>query len=132
LAPETKTADASMDVLRPDRKSVLYPVAVAAAIWILGLIGLAAFSANPVTLNEMQIRRSKFIVTGQRSGNDSLKVSREWRQGGELGEITVVNLDETEMPEGGDFLVPHEAPLVYPATEDAILQLESILKQHDE
>lgn len=121
---------------------------VAAIVWILGLVTLAIVSANPVTLNILQIEQSDYVVTATRTGPDAntIEVSREWKRGEELGTITVTNLDDARMPADGEFLLPlnklssgrysitptalpNKAPLIYPTTEEAMNQLETILKQ---
>lgn len=123
-----------------------------ATAWILGLLILAVTTANPVTLNRKQIERSPFVVTATREAADSsiLLVSKEWKHGRELGKISVINLHETGMPVGREFLVPlefgltnegespqyavtpttlpNEAPLIYPATPEAQSALEELLK----
>lgn len=133
------------------RRNLLIAGGLATA-WILTLLFLAWTTANPVTLNRKQIERSHFVVTATRESKDSsmLIVSKEWKHGRELGTISVINLKETGMPVGREFLVPleavslrdddtpqyavtkttlpNEAPLIYPATPEAKSALEEQLK----
>lgn len=132
-------------------RAVLIAALVIAGLWISGLGVLALVSANPVTLNQKQIRESHLIVTAVRESDDStaLAVTKEWIRGEELGRITVGNLGETRMRAGQDFLVPlqrlstgryqvtatslpNEAPLVYPATPEAESQLQRLLDSREE
>ena len=147
-AAATTVSQNSPSPRAPLRSRVLTAALAIAIVWILGLITLAVLTANPVTLNRMQIERSDYVVTATRKRADSAKieVSREWKHGADLGEITVTNLDEARMPVDREFLVPlkklasgrylitpttlpNDAPLTYPATEEAMEQLVTILKQ---
>jgi hypothetical protein len=129
------------------KRSVLVAALIVSALWILGLVVLAAVSANPVTINQKQIRESHFIVTAMRDSSNpsTLVVTKEWFRGEELGTITVTNLDETNMTLGQKFLVPlqklatgrflvtptslpNKAPLVYRATPKAESQLKTLLE----
>jgi hypothetical protein len=131
------------------RKVVIAAFAVAGA-WILGLLVLAASSANPVTLNRKQILHSDLVVTATRPKAEAstLIVNKEWKHAEELGEITVENLEETRMPTDREFLVPlhrlgqgrylitpttlpNEAPLIYPATAEAESQLQELLEARE-
>ena len=121
-----------------------------AGLWILGLVLLAVFTANPVTLNREQILRSDYLVTATRKSPDSpmLEVKKEWKHAEKFGEVAVANLNEITMPAGREFLVPLErlgqkrflvtpttlpnaAPLIYPATPEAESQLQEILDNHE-
>jgi hypothetical protein len=134
--PEGKT--------RPTRPVLIGALGLA---WIVGLVLLAAFSANPVTLNQKQIRVSDFVVTAQRSPDDSteLIVVKEWLRGEDLGTIRVTNLDKTNLTTDQEFLVPlqrltngriqitptplpNNPPLVYPATPEAEAELQKLLE----
>lgn len=125
-------------------------------LWWALLIWMAVTTANPVTLNFRQIAQSRYVVTAVVVDLDEgrLRVERNWRYATEAdaeGEITVVNLAETGAREGETYLVPltpkavgyavtaivapkmdegekpREYPRVYPATDEAVAQLESIL-----
>jgi hypothetical protein len=130
------------------KRSVLVAAAMLAGFWILGLAALALFSANPVTINQKQIRQSDFLVTATRDSDEvsTLTVTKEWIQGEQLGTITVTNLGDTKIAVGQEFLVPlqqavkgrfqvtptgsllNEVPLVYPATAEAKSQLQALLE----
>ncbi len=121
-----------------------------AGLWVLGLIVLAMLTANPVTLNRQQILGSDYVATAVRKDADSpvLEVQKEWKHGEKLGEITITNLSDIDMPAGREFLVPLEqmgrnrflvtptalpnkAPLIYPATPESKAQLKDILGQRE-
>lgn len=144
-SPASEGRNAIAHLLR--KRAVLIAAFILSGLWILGLVILAALSANPVTLNQKQIRASDFVVTAQRNpdGSPTLIVTKEWTEGEELGTIMVTNLEQTAMTPGAEFLVPllraakgrfrvtptslpDEAPLVYPATPEALDQLQSLLK----
>ena len=141
------------DVAPPDpphrarRRFVL--AALLAAVWMVALILLAAFTANPVTLNRDQVRRSDWVVTGTVVDLDKslVAVEKEWKRGRITGEIAVRNLRETSARTGERYIlplsadknggtryrvtespVPRSAPPVYPATEEALAQLHAILE----
>lgn len=129
-------------------RAVLIAAFGACGLWMLGLVALAMFSANPVTLNQKQIRESDAIVTAYREGKVSvLVVTKTWLGADGLGAVTVTNLEDTRMPKGQEFLVPlqrlpgeryrvtptslpNKAPLVYPATPEAESQLQTLLESH--
>jgi hypothetical protein len=150
-ADATTPAEPAQANGHPRKPSWLIAAGLLASGWILGLVILAVVSANPVTMNARQIQRSQFLVTGSRPDAKSSKLitTREWIHAAELGEITVTNLDQSQMPAGRDFLVPlerlgkgryqitptslpNEAPLIYPATPEAESQLLKILKRTPE
>ncbi len=127
--------------------TILIVALAVTVVWILGLVVLAVLTANPVTINERQIRQSDLIVTASRNTDKSstLIVTKEWFRGEDLGTITVTNLADTNMPIGQEFLVPLQrlpkerfqvtsalalmnAPLIYPATPEAERQLQSLLE----
>jgi hypothetical protein len=134
------------------RRAVLVAALILAGLWIVGLVVLAAVSANPVTINQKQIRDSDLIVTAKQSTDNPSKlvVTKEWIQGDDLGTIQVTNLEQTRIVPGEEFFVPlkrmakgrfqvtptppslNEAPLIYPATAEAQSQLESILESRAE
>jgi hypothetical protein len=144
-SPASEGRNSFAGILR--RRAVLIAALILAGLWISGLVILAAMSANPVTLNQKQIRASDFVVTATRSPDSasSLVVSKEWIRGDDLGTITVTNLEQTRMTADKEFLVPllrepkgrfqvtptslpNQAPLVYPATPEALEQLQKLLE----
>lgn len=129
------------------QRALLIAALILAGLWILGLVILAAFSANPVTLNQRQIRASDLIITGRITsvGSSTITVTKEWIRGEELQTLTVTNLDQTGITPGDEFLIPlqrlpkgksqvtptslpNAVPLIYPATPEAQTQLQNLLK----
>lgn len=122
--------------------------AAVALLWIAGLILLAVFTANPVTLNRDQVLRSEAVITGQvvDAAQSLVKVERVWR-GDKIGpEIRVENLSVTGARGGDSYifplsiersdgrkyrvtesLLPNAAPLIYPATPESAEMLSKIL-----
>jgi hypothetical protein len=108
---------------------------------------LAFTQANPVTLNRGQILRADVIVTARIDdfAEGACTVERQWRDGGPLGSITVANLGETAAEQGRTYILPlvqsrsgsyevvaarlptHPC-LVYPATDEALQQLQQLLQ----
>jgi hypothetical protein len=122
-------------------------VALAAGWWVC-LSLLALFTANPVTLNREQILRSKDVVTGTivgDPGSGKVSVTEEWKGHDLRGTIMVANLATTIARQGTSYLIPlsasdetfrvtetllpNGAPLIYPATYDALEQLQEILRR---
>ncbi len=132
----------------PPRRSRLFLIAasVLAAAWGLTLALLALFTANPVVLNREQILGSQYVVTGTVAGDPSkgqVSVEREWRKNALSGTITVENLAAAGARPGIAYVIPLSRPedafrvtetpfsngasLIYPATTDALEQLQAIL-----
>jgi len=126
-----------------------------ALVWWGVLAALTYYTANPVTLNREQILRSALVVTGTIVGDPGegrVTVEREWKKSPVKKEtsetILVSNLTEAGARRGLSYLMPlsrgsdgfhvtptllpNAAPLIYPATPDAIKQLEAILHDKDE
>jgi hypothetical protein len=106
---------------------------------------MAWLTANPVTLNRDQILRADFVITGKVESEPALRevlVLREWKKNGLTGKIHVENLEDARVRRGGTYLMPlshastgyrvtetraSSPAIVYPATPEAIDQLEKIL-----
>jgi hypothetical protein len=120
---------------------------VLAAAWVLTLFSLAWWTANPVTLNYRQIADSEFVVSGTvvdvQAGR--VDVDREWKRGEALQDVVVENLSGSGAAAGERYLIPlargrgdgfeitetlieDGKPLIYPATQEATSQLETILE----
>jgi hypothetical protein len=129
-------------------RNLLIAALAVAAIWWIALAALAIFTANPVTLNREQIFRSDYVVTGTLTdaGSGTLDVSKEWKQNGLTGTISVDLLKEAGADRGQTYIIPlennrdgsfqvtrsrmpDEAPLIYPATSDADGQLSRLLSE---
>jgi len=132
----------------PPRRSRVFLItaSVLAAAWGLSLALLALFTANPVMLNREQILASPYVVTGTVAGDPSkgqVSVEREWKKHALAGTITVDNLAAAGARSGIAYLIPlsrpddafrvtetpfsNGSPLIYPATPDALKQLQAIL-----
>ena len=139
-------------VSQPDARSrpsrlLLIIASVVAIVWCACLIVMAWVTANPVTLNRDQILRADFVITGTIDSDPhggEVSVVREWKTNHLTGTIHVENLDEAPGARGGaTYLMPlshaltgyrvtearlaNSAALIYPATPEAIEQLEEIL-----
>ena len=127
-------------------KPLICAVSVAVSWWFV-LGWLALVTANPVTLNRIQVKDADYVVTGTISdlAKGTVTVHKEWKQNAALDEITVENLNEAGGKPNTKYLIPlksnadHEyrvvptrlpggTPLIYPATEAAINQLTDLLK----
>lgn len=134
----------------PIAKRLLLAAAALLVLWVVSLALLAFATANPVTLNREQILHSPFLVTATViSRKDGLvKVSREWKHGAGLPKETVrlENLEEAGVREGVEYVIPvtkkidgrlfvtetrlpNGRPLVYPATNDAVEEIEALLAE---
>lgn len=140
-----------------DRKS-RWRLLIALALgltWLTGLAVLAWSTANPITLNQDQIQRSTRIVIGRLSDEqNSFVVEDEWIANERFqSPVIVTNLEDTRLQPGERYIVPLQRdaartaqrdesawevtpsllptrePLVYPATDEALKQLESIRTQ---
>ena len=119
------------------------------ALWIAALAALAVFTANPITLNREQIMTSDAVVTARvlDPAAGTVAVEKVWKSRTELTaeRLALDNLDKGRIRAGALYLVPlsrvradryevtrtqlpNQQPLVYPATDDAVRQLEAILK----
>lgn len=124
--------------------------AILVAAWWVVLIGLAAFTANPVTLNRQQVLRAArtgSIVTAEvrdaKAGK--VKVLRDWTKGGSGEELIVAGLADSGARDGKTYILPlttdtlsgrlriapapgpSKTPPVYPASDSAVEQLTAIL-----
>ncbi len=84
----------------------------AAVVWWLTLGLLALLTANPVTLNYMQIRQADYVVTAKVVDLDigSVDIQEEWKQDVTLDRILdrikVENLHEVEAATDSTYLIP--------------------------
>jgi hypothetical protein len=125
---------------------LLITASILALLWWIALALLAVFTANPVTLNREQIRRAQYVVmaTVNDPRQGRVTVEREWKRNALHGAITVENLAAAAPRAGVSYLIPltpagkeygiTDAPLpksvslIYPATPDAMAQLQAILR----
>ena len=115
-------------------------------MWGAVLAGLL-FTPKPITLNRVQIRQAEFVVTGTISDpqQGTVVVEKEWKHGEKREHMTIVNLNRTGGKRDSTYLIPlsktsgkqfqvtptplpNQAPLIYPATPEAIALLEKLLK----
>lgn len=115
-------------------------IASVAVVWYLVLLGLALFTANPVQLNVQQILDSGWVVLAT-VDKDGVVYERKTVQGllpeGPLKLSDKCRYTDREIilplvREFGDYRItpthlPNGDRLVYPATPDALRQLEEIL-----
>jgi hypothetical protein len=124
----------------------LIAAAVLVAVWMVALLVLAHYTANPVVLNREQILESPYVVTGTVIGDvasGKISVDREWKRQALSGTISVANLKATGAKTGATYVIPlskldesiivteapnsNGSPLIYPATPAALEQLKAIV-----
>lgn len=139
-------ADASAEAARPQRSPRLVPALIVFGLWLCVLIGLAAFSANPTTLNHAQITAAPLVVEATVDPNDRTRwqVSRTWPERQIDAPIEIEGLDDLPFETGQSYLIPVEPvggggyrlvplpkplgrSLIYPANPQTIAELEAIL-----
>jgi hypothetical protein len=134
----------------------LLVVGLLTAAWIAWLALLVGTTANPVTLNRVQMIQADYVVTARpvdrKTG--SFQVEREWKQQTDLGTIRIHGLPDRPQLEDRLYLIPltrhadgsftvtqgellnpgdgavvtsHVPPAIYPATDDALRQLARLL-----
>jgi hypothetical protein len=119
--------------------------ALIAVVWCVALTWLVLATANPVTLNRRQILDADAVVTAQLidPATGTCRIVRQWNGTTLPDEIVVAHLDETAVRAGSDWILPlvktgeepevlassppSHARFVYPATPEALEQLEAIL-----
>lgn len=142
------TPDNDQPVAAPkssDRPEIWKPVGIAvfalAAAWYVVLISLAAITGNPVTLNRVQLRESSLVVAGSVDEKGTVSHILVFKGIAPEGEVSV-----TPFPwPPGDYILPlrksgtgrievtpsalpDNRPLVYPANDKSIEQLQQMLK----
>jgi hypothetical protein len=153
IVDSTATRNDSTDnAARPSSRGPLLLAALLALGWIAFLAILTWVTANPVTLNLLQIRQSDVVLVGKVTGTHTISRTddRLWPLAG--SEITVTNLPEAKPEIGQSYLfalqqrdgsagshdgpyqitpthLPNRAPLIYPATPEALAQLNRIQSQ---
>jgi hypothetical protein len=119
--------------------------------WIVFLTILAATTANPVTLNRVQIEEASTVMRGRvlDVAKGTVELDPSWKRNGVESAVTttVTNLQAAEAKSGGDYLIPvtrrgsdelsvtatrtsGNRPLIYPATPEVIAVVEEILSAH--
>jgi hypothetical protein len=108
-------------------------------------VWLVLATSNPVTLNRQQILDADAVVTVRvlKVHEGRCRIERQWTGAALPEEIVVHELDKTPASEAGQWILPlaatadgneiipsqlpSHARLVYPATPEAVQQLERIL-----
>ncbi len=135
-------------------RQILYCCVAITLVWMLALISLAVTTANPVTLNQLQILQADYVVAATivdlKSGR--VKVQSEFKQNAPLEAIRIANLETARARAGESYLIPisksavpfnagkldetyrvtptqlpTHLPLIYPHTPAAEQQLRAIL-----
>ena len=145
--PAAKPDDAQSGSATPESvpagiwKPVGIAVFVLAAAWYLVLISLAAITGNPVTLNRVQLHESSLVVAGTVDEKGVVSHILVFKGIAPEGEIVVTPFP---WPPGNYILplrkgatgrlevtpseLPDKRPLIYPANDKSIEQLQQILK----
>lgn len=124
---------------RPAVRPLLAIITIAVG-WYCFLIATAAFTANPVQLNALQILRSKWVVTATVDQNGSVQITRLIV--GEMPDDPIKLTQPFAQPYGetilplvrefGDIRItptnlPKSDRLTYPSNEQTMAQLRQIL-----
>lgn len=142
------SADAA--VRRPPIALLLVVIAIAICWWLF-LGGLAFTTANPVTFNQLQIRKSVRLVvaTVTKIGEDGsleLNVKEELIQGDEAKKKIRVVQNSLPLVKGKSYIfplsrrfelgytvtrteLPDKPPLIYPASQKAVARIKQKLKE---
>lgn len=117
-----------------------------AGVWVIGLGMLSFLTANPVTLNRDQILEATNVLTAVVEDVElgRVRVEKSWKNAIQDEQLTLPNLGETKPVARQRLLIPvtfsnhkwqvtpsklpHELPLVYPASEESERQLRHLLK----
>jgi len=138
-------------------RRVLVVAAGLTTCWLIGLGTLAGLTANPVTLNQAQIRQADFVLTGRVVDVTvgTAIIEQAWKVDDLPNQIIIDNLAETKAENGEHYLLAlshgqdgsyevtrarlpqrshHEPPqftlpLIYPTTDETTAQLKQILDQ---
>ena len=124
-------------------KRLSVAAAIVAVCWYVLLISVAAFFGNPVTLNRLQLLESTLIISGTVAADGTVSHANIWKGVAPKGVIKI----ESFTWDQGDYILPlirknggltvtpshlpDNIPLVYPANNRSLNELQSILKQHD-
>jgi hypothetical protein len=119
--------------------------AVFAAGWMLGLAAFSFWTANPITLNPVQIRAATDIITAtvEDASAGTVRVEHSWKQVVTEMQLELPNLSGAKPANGDRLLIPVnrtrvgwqvtppklsvDPPFVYPATPEAEAQLRRLL-----
>lgn len=129
-----------------NRRSAAAAIAVG---WCAALAWLALATSNPVTLNRKQILAADAVVNVQIKDRaaGACRVLKSWRGTATPNEIVVHGLAETAARGDGEWILPlqetrrgyevqtsalpEQLRLVYPATPEAVRQLEELVAERE-
>ena len=153
---ETGSANAEDRSEAPSNWIRMWAALGVASVWWIALVTLAAWTANPVTFNLMQLKISPYVaaVRVENLGDGRVSISRTWPEETSLeSELTIDGLEKLNLKVGGNYLLPlkeirrgefevtaimmpssdgadrKELRLVYPDSVEARNQLEASLEQ---
>jgi hypothetical protein len=144
----TATADPPPAVVAASPRS-RFPLRLGALVLVAWLVALGLMvlgTANPVQVSPAQVRAAHAVVTGKRTGDFQIEVDRVWSGTLRNGPVSVANLDGTNMPRDGRFIVPLsrfktawqvtvlpeqriDRPLVYPVTPESLATMRKALRK---
>jgi hypothetical protein len=146
--PQAVPSPAKLEAPRPHSRGPLIFSSALAIVWCAILIAMAWLTSDPITLNRDQILGADFVITGRVESDPAageVTVLREWHKNALSGTIHVENLGDVRVRTGQTYLMPlshaptgyritearlaNSALLVYPATQEAVRQLEQILPE---
>lgn len=143
----TATADPPPAIVAapPPSRFPLRLGALLLVVWLATLGLMVLGTANPVQVSPAQIGAAHAVVTAKRSGDFQIEVDRVWSGPIQNGPVSVANLDATNMPREGRFIVPlsrfrtawqvttlrdqARRPLVYPATPESLAAMRKALRK---
>lgn len=123
--------------------------AAIAVVWCAALAWLALATSNPVTLNRKQVLEADAVVAVQIQDRvaGACRVVRRWRGTAVPDEIVVHGLAETAARGDGEWILPLQQTgrgyevqtsalpgqlrLVYPATPEAVRQMEELVVERE-
>lgn len=116
--------------------------------WLAALVALAIWTSNPVTLNREQVLRAlrQGVVVRARVVDVTTgrcETLEQWPTDTVAGSFDAVNLEHTEARAGESYLLPlmesgdsilvvptpAGQPLIYPDSEEALAQLDELLRE---
>lgn len=146
-AESAPQSEAQTLAVRNSRAALMFALLLGLC-WLSALAWLTLFYSNPVTLNRLQIQQADFVALGTFDGKMfDLRVTETWPKTQDLagGTIRLQNAQELHASRQRAYLVPisirggksfvtpsplQGRPLIYPASEAALEQLQQLLNQH--
>ncbi|QDT36391.1 hypothetical protein [Stratiformator vulcanicus] len=148
----SESVDQGIDAAEPDRvanrhRVIAFVICLAIAlVWWVFLVTIAIRTANPITLNVMQLRNSDAVLVGEITSKDEVRVETVI-----VGDpistetIRVLNLPEVSAPTQSTYLLPLQLaagggyrvtptrlpnglPLIYPEGDWTVEDVERIMR----